>query len=278
MRAWLRERDPGPVVYLGASLGAAVATALAAEDPPAAPRPRGAVRLRAGHGQRHRAGRRLALPHALRHPGHDRPRDGAPPRAPRRRRRGGPAPAGARGLRRRGRAQGLRHDPGRPPQRRPRGRRRDATGRRGPRSSRPTSRGGDARPGARYWTRTTASAGRRARRSRSAASRYSGSFDSSVTRTLYSGIRELRVRAAQEIREAPQHGVQVLGERPLPHPEEDDPQEIGALAEPLLDRVELAAEDLGHAREHVDVARPPPPGRSGGPRPGAGRPPAPPPS
>jgi fermentation-respiration switch protein FrsA (DUF1100 family) len=36
VREWIRERDPGPVVYLGASLGAAVATTLAAEDPPAA--------------------------------------------------------------------------------------------------------------------------------------------------------------------------------------------------------------------------------------------------
>jgi fermentation-respiration switch protein FrsA (DUF1100 family) len=36
MRGWLRNRSPGPVVYLGASLGAAVATTLAAEDPPAA--------------------------------------------------------------------------------------------------------------------------------------------------------------------------------------------------------------------------------------------------
>jgi fermentation-respiration switch protein FrsA (DUF1100 family) len=36
MRAWLRERAPGPVVYFGESLGAAVATALAAEEPPAA--------------------------------------------------------------------------------------------------------------------------------------------------------------------------------------------------------------------------------------------------
>jgi fermentation-respiration switch protein FrsA (DUF1100 family) len=36
VREWLREREPGPVVYLGASLGAAVATMLAAEDPPAA--------------------------------------------------------------------------------------------------------------------------------------------------------------------------------------------------------------------------------------------------
>ena len=36
MRDWLRQRDPGPVVYLGVSLGAAVATALGAEDPPAA--------------------------------------------------------------------------------------------------------------------------------------------------------------------------------------------------------------------------------------------------
>lgn len=36
MNAWLRERDAGPVVYLGASLGAAVATVLATEDPPAA--------------------------------------------------------------------------------------------------------------------------------------------------------------------------------------------------------------------------------------------------
>ena len=36
MREWLRDRGPGPVVYLGASLGAAVATALAVEDPPAA--------------------------------------------------------------------------------------------------------------------------------------------------------------------------------------------------------------------------------------------------
>jgi uncharacterized protein len=36
MNAWLRERAPGPVVYLGESLGAAVATYLATEDPPAA--------------------------------------------------------------------------------------------------------------------------------------------------------------------------------------------------------------------------------------------------
>jgi fermentation-respiration switch protein FrsA (DUF1100 family) len=36
MREWLRDRDPRPVVYLGASLGAAVATALATEQPPAA--------------------------------------------------------------------------------------------------------------------------------------------------------------------------------------------------------------------------------------------------
>jgi hypothetical protein len=36
MNAWLRQRDPGALVYLGASLGASVATALAAEDPPAA--------------------------------------------------------------------------------------------------------------------------------------------------------------------------------------------------------------------------------------------------
>jgi uncharacterized protein len=36
MNAWLRDRDAGPVVYLGASLGAAVATQLATEDPPAA--------------------------------------------------------------------------------------------------------------------------------------------------------------------------------------------------------------------------------------------------
>jgi hypothetical protein len=36
MRAWLRGRAAGPVVYLGASLGAAVAVTLAAEDPPAA--------------------------------------------------------------------------------------------------------------------------------------------------------------------------------------------------------------------------------------------------
>ncbi len=35
MRDWLRERDAGPVIYLGASLGSAVATALAVEDPPA---------------------------------------------------------------------------------------------------------------------------------------------------------------------------------------------------------------------------------------------------
>jgi fermentation-respiration switch protein FrsA (DUF1100 family) len=36
MREWLRARDAGPMVYFGESLGAAVATALAAEDPPAA--------------------------------------------------------------------------------------------------------------------------------------------------------------------------------------------------------------------------------------------------
>jgi fermentation-respiration switch protein FrsA (DUF1100 family) len=36
MRAWLRERAAGPVVYLGESLGAAVAARLALEDPPAA--------------------------------------------------------------------------------------------------------------------------------------------------------------------------------------------------------------------------------------------------
>jgi len=36
MRAWLRARDAEPVVYLGASLGAAIAIALAVEDPPAA--------------------------------------------------------------------------------------------------------------------------------------------------------------------------------------------------------------------------------------------------
>ena len=36
MRAWLERRAAGPVVYLGASLGAAVAVALAAETPPAA--------------------------------------------------------------------------------------------------------------------------------------------------------------------------------------------------------------------------------------------------
>jgi uncharacterized protein len=36
MNAWLRERDSGPVIYLGTSLGAAVATMLATEDPPAA--------------------------------------------------------------------------------------------------------------------------------------------------------------------------------------------------------------------------------------------------
>ncbi|HWC02401.1 MAG TPA: alpha/beta hydrolase [Methylomirabilota bacterium] len=36
MRAWIAGRGSGPVVYLGASLGAAVATALAAEDAPAA--------------------------------------------------------------------------------------------------------------------------------------------------------------------------------------------------------------------------------------------------
>jgi uncharacterized protein len=36
VREWLRARDAGPVVYLGASLGAAVATRLAAEDSPAA--------------------------------------------------------------------------------------------------------------------------------------------------------------------------------------------------------------------------------------------------
>ena len=71
---------------------------------------------------------------------------------------------------------------------------------------------------------------------------------------LVLGVRELGVRAAHEIREAPQHGVQMLGERSLAHPEEDDPHEVRALAEPLLDRVELAAEDLRDAREHVDVA------------------------
>jgi fermentation-respiration switch protein FrsA (DUF1100 family) len=36
VRDWIRERDAGPVVYLGASLGAAVATTLAVEAPPAA--------------------------------------------------------------------------------------------------------------------------------------------------------------------------------------------------------------------------------------------------
>jgi fermentation-respiration switch protein FrsA (DUF1100 family) len=36
MNAWLREQGWGPVVYLGESLGAAVATHLASEDPPAA--------------------------------------------------------------------------------------------------------------------------------------------------------------------------------------------------------------------------------------------------
>jgi fermentation-respiration switch protein FrsA (DUF1100 family) len=36
MRAWLKARGAGPVVYLGASLGAAVAVQLAAEEPPAA--------------------------------------------------------------------------------------------------------------------------------------------------------------------------------------------------------------------------------------------------
>jgi fermentation-respiration switch protein FrsA (DUF1100 family) len=36
MRAWLRARGVEPVIYLGASLGAAVAVALAAEEPPAA--------------------------------------------------------------------------------------------------------------------------------------------------------------------------------------------------------------------------------------------------
>ena len=36
MNTWLRERDSGPVVYFGESLGAAVATRLATEDPPAA--------------------------------------------------------------------------------------------------------------------------------------------------------------------------------------------------------------------------------------------------
>ena len=36
MRAWIEARSSEPVVYLGASLGAAVAAALAAEDPPAA--------------------------------------------------------------------------------------------------------------------------------------------------------------------------------------------------------------------------------------------------
>src|SRR6185503_14435707 len=51
-----------------------------------------------------------------------------------------------------------------------------------------------------------------------------------------------------------QHGVQVLGEDPLAHPEKDDPHQVRALAEALLDCVELAAEDLGNAREHVDVA------------------------
>jgi hypothetical protein len=36
MRAWLRQRRAAPVVYFGESLGSAVATHLAAEDPPAA--------------------------------------------------------------------------------------------------------------------------------------------------------------------------------------------------------------------------------------------------
>jgi fermentation-respiration switch protein FrsA (DUF1100 family) len=36
MRGWLRARSGGPIVYLGASLGAAVAVALASEEPPAA--------------------------------------------------------------------------------------------------------------------------------------------------------------------------------------------------------------------------------------------------
>jgi fermentation-respiration switch protein FrsA (DUF1100 family) len=36
MRGWLRRHAPEPVVYLGASLGAAVAATLAAEEPPAA--------------------------------------------------------------------------------------------------------------------------------------------------------------------------------------------------------------------------------------------------
>ena len=36
MRAWLRGRETGPVIYFGASLGAAVATELAADDPPVA--------------------------------------------------------------------------------------------------------------------------------------------------------------------------------------------------------------------------------------------------
>ena len=100
-------------------------------------RPGGAVRLRAGHGERHRARRRLALPHPLRHARHRRPRRRAAARPPWRRRRGGAAPAGPRGVRGGARAQDVRHDPGRPPQRVPT--RSRPTGRRGRRSSPPIS-------------------------------------------------------------------------------------------------------------------------------------------
>src|SRR5262245_37940943 len=67
------------------------------------------------------------------------------------------------------------------------------------------------------------------------------------------GIADLRIRPEEELRERGECRVQVLGDRALALRRVDDAQEVRRRVEALTDGVELLLEDLGDAREDVDV-------------------------
>src|SRR6266498_4031802 len=70
---------------------------------------------------------------------------------------------------------------------------------------------------------------------------------------LVLGIRKLGVRAQEQQREVREEPVQVVSERSLTDRDEYVAQVNGLVAEPLADRLELLAEDLGHPRQDVHV-------------------------